>query len=358
VLVTPRGGEHYQDLLYKDIEAAGVRVRYTKGPTPSHTLNVFAAPTLLLWYRARGFRLLHIHWLFGFTLPWARRLEWSRQFMEWWFGIYLRLADLLGYRIVWTAHDLLPHEQIFEDDRRARDRLISKTAAVIALSEATAAELHALGATRVRVIPIGPYADPYPVRLSKSEARDSFGFEDDDVVLALIGRIEEYKGADLLLSAIAQLPESSKIKLLLAGYCPDEQYRNRVNLLARETRGRTVSTLQWIPDEDLARYYQAADIAVFPFREITNSASLLLAQSFGKPIMIPDLASLRDVPSDSAIRFKQGANELVVALRMAEDLTPAQYQTMSSAGLAWATRFDWKYVARETIQTYEDALSH
>jgi glycosyltransferase involved in cell wall biosynthesis len=275
--------------------------------------------------------------------------------MEWWFGLYLLTAEVLGYRIVWTAHDLLPHEQVFADDERARDLLISKARVVIALSEATATELRALGARRVRVIPIGPYAGHYPVTLSRTEARETFGYDGDDVVVALIGRIEEYKGADLLLTAAAKLPNSSKVKLLLAGVCPDESYREKIRGLIGETYGRTVASLQWIPDEDLARYYQAADIAIFPFREITNSASLLLAQSFGKPVMISNLPALDDVPPDTAIRFEPDVNALLGALGRAEHLSESEIQEMGAAGRAWATRFDWSKVARETIDAYEVA---
>jgi glycosyltransferase involved in cell wall biosynthesis len=354
VLVTPRVA-HYQDLLYRDIQASGVRVHYAEGPTPSQSLNLLLAPIGLIWYRTQGFRILHIHWVFQFSLPWARRKRWARQLMEWWFGLYLGAAQSLGYHIVWTAHDLLPHEQIFADDYRARGLLISKATAVIALSEATATELRALGARRVRVIPIGPYAERYPVTFSRSEARASLGFSGDDVVVALIGRIEEYKGADLLLQAVAKLPSSSRIKLLLAGYCPDEIYRRKIEILIGETHGRTVASLEWVPDQDLARYYQATDIAVFPFRAITNSASLLLAQSFEKPIMISDLPALGDVPTDAAIRFDVAVEPIAKALEHAEGLSASELRDMGAAGLAWVTRFDWTSVARETIETYESA---
>ncbi len=81
---------------------------------------------MLGWWRPRGFRILHIHWVFQFSLPWARRAKWARQLMEWWFAAYLVVAGALGYEIIWTAHDLLPHQPVFADDARARDRLLSK----------------------------------------------------------------------------------------------------------------------------------------------------------------------------------------------------------------------------------------
>ncbi|MGH9918527.1 MAG: glycosyltransferase family 4 protein, partial [Nitrososphaerales archaeon] len=224
------------------------------------------------------------------------------------------------------------------------------------LSEATAAELGKLGAKDVRVIPIGPYADPYTITLSRAEARASLGFGEDDVVMSLIGRIEEYKGADSLLMAVGQLPSSSKIKLLLVGVCVDESYREKVSRLVDETQHRTVSRLEWVPDEEIARYFQATDVAVFPFREITNSASLLLAQSFAKPIIIPDLPALRDIPDEAVIRFDGRVESLVDALQSAEHLSDAQYQSMSDAGLRWATRFSWTSIAETTIAAYEEAL--
>jgi glycosyltransferase involved in cell wall biosynthesis len=278
--------------------------------------------------------------------------------MESWFGLYLRTASVLGYSIVWTAHDILPHDQIFDDDLRATKLLISKASAVIALSEATALELRALGAHNVRVIPMGSYAVPYPVTLTTEEARASFGFSRDDVVVILIGRMEEYKGADLLLLAATQLPPTSKLKVLLVGTCSNTTYRRSLSRLASEAGARVTTVLEWVPDNEVARYLQAADIAAFPFREVTNSGSVRLAQSFGRPVVIPDLPNLRDVPQDTAIRFEprieQGVEPLVEALRHAEQLSEAEYRDMSAAALTWATNTKWPDAGRDTIETYRE----
>jgi len=276
--------------------------------------------------------------------------------MEWWFSVYLQSARLLGYKVVWTAHDLVPHERVFESDDRARGVLLSRAKIVIALSEATAAELRTLGARSVRVIPMGSYAEPYPVTVTKEKARASFGFDEHDVVVSLIGRVEAYKGADLLLQAVAQLPASSRIKVLLAGLCTDKTYRSELLQLAGEAGGRAVLDFQWIPDGDLARYLQATDFAVFPFREITNSVSILLAQSFGLPVIIPDLPTLRDIPSDTAIRFEPGFDSLVAVLQRTESLSATEYRALSGAALRWSARADWTDIARDTIAAYEAAL--
>jgi len=272
--------------------------------------------------------------------------------MQSWFGWYLRCARILGYKIVWTAHDLLPHEQVFENDGRARDTLIARANVVIALSEATAAELRALGARHVEVIPMGSYAEPYPVALTRSAARASFGFEDHDLVVSLIGRLEPYKGADLLLLAAAQLPASSRVKVLLAGQCLDPQYKSELRSLTEKVGGKVVTHFQWIPDEELARYLQATDFAVFPFREISNSGSIMLAQSFGRPVIIPNLPILRDIPDDTALRFEESLASLISALERSERLSESAYREMSASALAWASRADWITIAAETMKAY------
>lgn len=300
---------------------------------------------------------MHIHWVFHFSLPWARHARWARQFMEWWFALYLGVARILGYEIIWTAHDLLPFDPVFANDVRARGLLLSKAKIVIALSEATARELRELGARRVVVIAHGPFASPYPVTLTRDAARSSFGFDAGDVVVSLIGRIEPYKGADLLLEAAAQLPSSSRIKILLAGACSDAAYRDELLRLAAVAGTRVTVSLEWIPDDNVARFLQATDIAAFPFRKITNSGSVILAQSFGLPAVIANLPSLGDIPEDAAIRFESGVENLVAALLRAEGLSENQYDEMSAAALAWSVSSDWTEIAHATVQTYRAAVS-
>jgi glycosyltransferase involved in cell wall biosynthesis len=172
------------------------------------------------------------------------------------------------------------------------------------------------------------------------------------VVVTLLGNIEPYKGADLLLQAAAKLPTTSRIKILLVGSCPDTSYREELRGLAREAGSRVITVFERVPDSEVARYMQATNIAAFPFREITNSASVMLAQSFGLPSVITNLPSLSDIPSDSVIRCQPSVTSLVSALLESESLSDAKYQEMSDAGLAWSQRLSWSEIARATVDAY------
>jgi glycosyltransferase involved in cell wall biosynthesis len=356
VLVTPKDENPYQSLLYEEVTAAGAEVRYAEGPSRSQTFNLLVAPLMLARYRFFGYRILHIHWVFQFSLPWASRAVIARRVMQWWFWFYLWLAETLRYRIVWTAHDLLPHDQVFFDDRQARRYLIGRADAVIALSHASATNLVELGATDVRVIPYGSYAEPYRTTIGRHAARHELGLAEDDVVVLLIGKIERYKGADLLLEAAGSLPPSNPIKVVVAGACSDAVYRTTLLELAGRAGKRAIVRFDRIPTEEMAKYLEAADFAAFPFRAITNSGSVVLAQSFGLPVLIPNLRSLSDVPEETALRYDPLGQGLVETLERAARLTDQVRSDMGRAAKQYANAMDWPTAARLHLETYARLL--
>ncbi len=108
--------------------------------------------------------LLYLHWVFQYSLPWARSRRWARRAVQWWFLLYLRVASALGYALVWTAHDLLPHERVFADDEQARGYLLARADLIIALASVSAQQLSTLGARRAPDNPLRAIRQPSPRR--------------------------------------------------------------------------------------------------------------------------------------------------------------------------------------------------
>lgn len=364
VLAAPRDDNPYQELLYNELRKIGIRVRYDEGPTASQSLNVALAPAMLVWYRLSGYRVLHLHWVFQFSLPWARRALWARRAMQWWFTLYLRVASALGFALVWTAHDLVPHEPVFADDGRAHRALASSADVVIALSDASAKELRHWGAKAVKTVPLGTYAqhtttgrDGDAARGDDREsARTSLGWAPHETVVVHLGKILPYKGADTLLSAARLLPPEIALRTVVVGACRDKEHADLLERLAGELGPqRAHLLLQRVSDEDMARYLRSADVAAFPFREVTNSSSLLHAQCYGLPAIIPDLPSLGDVPESAVLRYDGTATGLAEALANFSRLGQEERRLMGDAGRAWAASADWAEVAQLTLDAYETA---
>lgn len=346
ILALPRNDTNpYQELLYQEFRRRGVEVTYIGSATPSYTLNQLLLPIELLVGRLAGARLVHLHWVYNFAPYGGARYLLLRRVGQGWFALWLWTLRLVGLRLVWTAHNVLPQQPAFADDLHARRHLVSKCAVVIAHSRATLEELAALGMVPRSsvVIPHGPFA---PAGLPG--APNAPGDPDAPRRLLFFGGIHEYKGVDDLLVAFAALPPDLNARLTVAGQC-DEALRPTLKELAGRSPGRVTLRLERLPDDELTRLLLEAHVAVLPFRRSTTSGSAILALCHGRPIVIPDLPGLAELPTEAAFRYDctvQGLTSALTEAILAEDSRLAR---MSAAADAYCASMSWPEIAEQTL---------
>ncbi|WP_067482158.1 glycosyltransferase [Actinomadura hibisca] len=341
ILVLPRDDNPYQELLYAELRRRGARTRYAGELTPSHTLNVLLLPLELAAARLTGTRVVHLHWVFGFGLPGGARTRRAAQF---WFAAVLRIMRMLGLRLVWTAHNVLPHSPVFADDVAARRTLVRSSSLVIAHSLSTLDGLARIGAhpARTAVVPHGPYPAP-PVPAPTAGGRFLF-----------LGAVAEYKGVEDLLAAFAALPEDGGATLTVAGACADAALAARLRELAESAGGRVTLRLERVPDGELADLYAAADVVVLPFRRITTSGSAVLALAHGRPLIVPDHPGLADLPDAAVRRYDGGAAGLTEALADLAGADEAALAAMSRAALEHVRANGWEEIGETTMRELAD----
>jgi glycosyltransferase involved in cell wall biosynthesis len=206
--------------------------------------------------------------------------------------------------------------------------------------------------TRVVAHPFFPGTLP-PPPADRDAVRASFGLEPADLAVLFFGNVERYKGVDLLLRAAVTLPERSPVRLLVAGLCPDPGLRGELDAQLAAAAGRVASaSLRYASDEELSRLLGAADLAVFPFRAVTTSGSVRLALSAGVPVLLPDLAGLREFPDTVALRYPPGFDGLVSALG-ALDAHRDRLPAMGARAREIAAGSTWAAAAEETRDLYE-----
>jgi glycosyltransferase involved in cell wall biosynthesis len=346
ILVFPRDdGNPYQGLLYGGMARLGARVEYLGRLTPSHTLNLLLLPAELAARRAVGARLVHLHWVFGFSPPGSLRSPLLRRLAQLWFVLWLRTIRLLGMRLVWTAHNVLPHGPVFADDVSARRSLIRASDLVVAHSPAVLAELAALGAVARRgtVIPHGPFGP------AAGESLRVPGHGDQARQLLFFGKVEEYKGVEDLLAAMTAVPADLPARLTVAGECHDPALRARLRALARAAGGRVLLRLERVPEEEVTGLLAASDVAVLPFRRITTSGSAMLALAHGRPLVVPALAALADLPAAAVIRYDGTVPSLAAALAEAARTTRPALAAMSAAAIAYTSGTSWPEISARTL---------
>jgi glycosyltransferase involved in cell wall biosynthesis len=345
VIALPRDRNPYQNLLYGEMERLGTQVAYLGELTPSHTVNLVLLPLELAARRATGSQVVHLHWVFPFAVPGGQRFPLLRWLAQRWFALWLRSARLFRLRLVWTAHNVLPHSPVFADEVSARRALVKSSDLVIAHSPTTLRELAALGAApqRSAVIPHGPFT-PTPLTTPLPDP----GADGQPCQFLFFGKVAEYKGVEELLAAFTALPGRIPARLAVVGECHDPGLRSRLHRLADQGGSRVSLRLDRVPDGDVTPLLTAADVVVLPFRRVTTSGSAILALSHGRPLIVPELPALADLPDQALLRYDGTVASLTTALERLAQADVTTLAAMSAAARSYATRTTWPEIAART----------
>jgi len=355
LLVFPRNDGPYQRLLYAQMRQRGVQVRYLGEVTRSQTLNVLLLPLETVRWRLRGARFIHIHWVYVFMLPGATKfpvLRWSAQL---WFVLWLYTCRLLAMHIVWTAHNVLPHERVFADDARARRALVKATALLVAHSSSALDELAAFGAVPgySTIIQHGPIEPTRP-----AESLRVPGSDEGPRRFLFLGRVQEYKGVEGLLNSFAALPSEVNAQLLVAGQCGDPSLEGRLRRLAEMSGERVEVRFEYIPDEEVTHLLSVADVVVLPYRRITTSGSVMLALSHGRPLIVPRLPGLAELPDEAVCRYDGSDKGLTEAIIILSEVDKGSLEAMSAAALKYSSGITWWEMAEIMLTEMNSLLSN
>jgi glycosyltransferase involved in cell wall biosynthesis len=213
-----------------------------------------------------------------------------------WFQRIVTAAQKRGAALIWTVHNMVPHDTVHLEQEIALSQFLADRAdAVHVMNPATAAtvvELYTLPVEKTVVIPHCSYLDVYPQSLTRAEARAALGLTDTDVAVLFLGQMRPYKGLDVLLPALSRLGESrTNLVLLLAGKTIPADADQIEQLIPANIR--VIRHHSHVDDADLQRWYRAADVVALPYRKVLNSGSAMLAATFGVPVLLPDLPHLR-----------------------------------------------------------------
>lgn len=305
-----------------------------------------------LWGQRGQVDVLHFHWIqYHYRLLGQPGSVWALAK----FAAKLLLARLLGYRLVWTLHNVLPHE-------RARGRLdeqarwlMAQLAHVVLVYCAAGREAAPAHARRkVWVTGRGAYNElPFPP-IEPTAARAELGLPADAFIYLYFGFIRRYKRVPDLVRAFSSLP-GEHLRLLLAGEIQEPAVGVELEPLLRSD-ARVMPEFGYAPEARLRLLLAAADGVVLPFDQILSSASTLLALSAGRPVIAPALGCLPEwITPDCGLLYDPadagGLRQCMTALQ-ARDIT-----TMQQAALARAARFSWDAAAGQTIAAYHAASS-
>lgn len=305
--------------------------------------------------------VLHLHWLARVLRGAESEAEGRGRVAS--FFAAVDAFRVAGGRVVWTAHNVLPHDTAFPDvDVELRRGVVTRADIVHVLSAGTvaaAAPLYAIPPDKVLHLPHPAYLGVYRDEVSEAEARRAYGLGPDDIVFGLVGHLRPYKGLDELLDAFESLaaapPDARRRRLLLAG-TPGADPSIDALLARARAHPDVVVDARRIPAEELSIPLRASDVIVLPYRSSLNSGALLLALSFGRPVIAAASPHVSEtVGPDASITFEpDDRSALAAALRGADVLLT---QTARDAALDTARRFDPDALSRRFAVALRERLA-
>jgi glycosyltransferase involved in cell wall biosynthesis len=218
---------------------------------------------------------------------WGKRLrQFDRIIFVWWVPtiqgpVYWGMLKALGRKrppAVIICHNVLPHEPRPGDKKLAR-AVLGKCERVIVHGE-TQAKL----AKSLTKQPVIETELPLPLLKSIKKTKKAVAKQ-----LLFFGFVRPYKGLDVLLKALAKVPD---VKLTVAGeiWGDPKTYITLIQELGIQDR----VTLKngYVPANELANLIAAADAAVLPYKTGTGSWNVQMAHAYGTPVIATRAGSL------------------------------------------------------------------
>lgn len=352
VLMLPYFNDNpYQELLVDGIRGGDIEVITQENPLP---FMPFIHHILF-----GNIDILHIHWthpyfLFGsknsiYKIPGIKVIVLLAAI---WFTVQVQIAGMFCDRVVWTVHNKHNHEQRYLQVDHWVSRQVAEVADVVhAWDENTAqevSELFGIPRSSIECVPHGNYIPVYDDNkiLSPEEARQELGLGDFQRIFLYFGMIRPYKNVIGLMEAYSRI--ESDACLLIAGNPVDNRLREEINELAADDP-RIKLDLRYIPDEEVPKLFTACDAAIFPYKNIFNSGSVILAMSFGCAFLAPAQGSIPTIAPNGNLLY----DNLDSGLRSLEQKSRKDLQTIGESNLRAAEdHHNWDEIIRQTIEMY------
>jgi len=134
--------------------------------------------------------------------------------------------------------------------------------------------------------------------------KEGLGFNKDSIVLLFFGYVRKYKGLDILIEAFPKiLSDIPEARLLIIGefYDKPDSYLDQIKNLGIEDKVKVVN--EFVPNEEVAKYYEVSDVVILPYRSATQSGILNVAYGFNKPVIVTDVGGLAEFVDEGKTGF-------------------------------------------------------
>jgi glycosyltransferase involved in cell wall biosynthesis len=269
-----------------------------------------------------------------------------------------------GIKIVFNAHDIANTDSGAVAATAGLQELYGLFDHVVAHTEQnkkTIAEAFQVDARRISMLPVGEYALLTNGYLDQNVARKALGISSERQIMLFFGYIRQYKGLRLLLEALARVRQSlPNIFLIIAGEAKEDFSAYREHIDANNLGNIVHTDIQYIPLDQMATYFGAADVVVLPYLRVFQSGLVRLAYAYQKPVIATRVGDLPMVVEHGKTGYlipPDSVEGLVEAIKLAFGDSKLLHEMGKYARLRTGEKFSWEQFARELGKIYGQVVT-
>jgi glycosyltransferase involved in cell wall biosynthesis len=201
-----------------------------------------------------------------------------------------------------------------------------------------------------------PHGVEVPERGTRAAARAALGVSGDALCVLCFGFLSPYKGLEAALDAAALAGDD--VQLVVAG---GEHPRLRASGdgYAARLRAGAPSNARFtgfVPEDDVARWFAAADLALLPYPQpFATSGPLALALAHGTPVLLSEALG-RTTGAPASLWTSLEPAVLADRLRVVA-ADPRERTALADAAAVLAAGRGWPAVARRHLELYQEAAA-
>jgi glycosyltransferase involved in cell wall biosynthesis len=261
------------------------------------------------------------------------------------------MAPSLGYvagkmqkycPVVSIVHNAIPHEK-GKLDKQLSSYFFRRNKKCVALSSAVEKDIVKKFPSIATRVLLHPVYEHFGVSMDKIKALEHLSIPKEKKHILFFGLIRDYKGLDLLLDAMSQLPEEYDLTIAGEVYGSFDVYQQQIEQL--NLRDRVHLHLRYIPDEEVKVFFSLADIVALPYKSATQSGIVAIAKHFEKPIVATNVGGLSEFiqhPSDGILTSAKTSESIAASI-----IEIAQQETSNNRKSS--TPYSWDEFAKDLV---------
>ena len=232
--------------------------------------------------------------------------------------VTMGIARLMGFRIILIVHDVisldtvaLPATRNFILKHFTHTKIVHNPYSKKILA-GVIDEKH-MG--NVKIIPHGNFIELAVGPASPIRSISGWIPEPEKRYLLFFGQVKKVKGIDILLQAMTQ--PGHDFQLILAGQDRDDSLKTYADFIRANFLEKRVHVFnRFITNEERDFLFRCCEAVVLPYRRIYQSGVLLMAMSYGKPVLASDLEPNKDLirHGENGLLFKDGDSQSLAGL--------------------------------------------